>query len=141
MNKSIVITNQLISIKPVSPLHQDENGWIVNATGESSNKDQTTLLQPRIISTKTNIIRGNHYHPDETEIIIFLNGNWSANFSDQAKTDIQKIDLDCTQSPVCVTIPPKIAHAFRYKGEDIGYIFHYANKPYKINRAKTLKLI
>lgn len=141
MNKTITSPSGNITIKSIPPLHQDDKGWIINATGESNNKNQIIPIQPRIISTKPKIIRGNHYHLDETETIIFLNGKWKAIFSEIIEiadgfNSQHKINLNCTQSPICVTIPPKIAHAFENIGQSTGYIFHYSNKPYKINRAK-----
>jgi dTDP-4-dehydrorhamnose 3,5-epimerase-like enzyme len=142
MSHQINIGNKQVIISPIKPLHQDQRGWIVAADGSEENINEISSgLQPRLLSTKPQVIRGNHWHDEETETIIILNNRWQAVFADEAGNERQEIELDCSKSPMKVVVPPKVAHALINLSKSIGYIFHYSNKPFTIQRSNKIELL
>ncbi len=53
----------------------------------------------------------------------------------------KEIDVDATQQPYVIIIPEFIAHAVVNRSDTTGYIFHYSNKPYTIDRAQPCQLL
>lgn len=130
-----------VTLKPIAPLHQDSRGWIINATGKGDNSESQNLKQPRLLKTAPAVPRGNHYHPNETETIIFLNNTWHCLCAKPENSDQIKTTIDATDHPMLLTIPPKVTHVFINLSDTPGFMFHFSDTPYTMDRSVTCKLL
>lgn len=137
--RTLQISDQRIVIQPITPLQSDDRGWMIT-TGITPQQDPVTQHTPRLISTNPGQIRGNHYHPQETETMIFLNGLWEAIFADSRGKFKQTAVLDCQTQPFTLTVPPTIAHAFTNQSSTTAYLFHYSDRPYDKGRSVKINL-
>ena len=125
-----------LTIKPVDFIHSDQRGWIINTQGTKDNQ-VNSAEQPRIIASEPRCVRGNHFHPAETETIILINGTWSLVGAQTDGSKPQTLELVCDQ-PHLIIVEPNIAHAFKNTGSTTAYLYHHSDRPYQETRSKKL---
>lgn len=131
----------LATLQPVTYLHKDINGWIINASGLDSNIELSVMHQPRILSCNSGSIRGNHFHPNIEETIIFISGSWRIVLATPDLLTREETTVECAFQPWKLNIPHNVVHAIMNLSSEVCYIYHYANKSYDEDRSIHLAIL
>ncbi|MBI3034100.1 cupin domain-containing protein [Candidatus Woesearchaeota archaeon] len=95
------MTNE--TIKRISPAFTDQRGAITNILEEP-------ISHVAIITSMKGAVRGNHYHPEQTQYVYLISGKYESISKDLKKKDARE-ERVTVQAGDLVTTPPMIAHA------------------------------
>lgn len=126
-----------VSVKLLAK-NEDHRGWLMEVW-RSDDLDIPVMPAMSYIScTKPDTVRGPHEHVQQTDIFIFLTGEWVVRLWDErflSKTyGIKKTIL--VSKPTTVVVPPGVIHAYANTGQDDGLVI---NLPDKLYRGKLKK--
>lgn len=104
---------------------EDERGFAVKLFKGKQLKD---IYNIHLISLNPGAVRGNHFHPTQTEYIYVL-GNQAKLVTVDCATDERSIKIiDGKRCPLII-VPPKVAHAIKNIGIEKIYLLCYTDKP------------
>ncbi len=99
------------AVRKIKPEFMDERGVIANILEEP-------ICHVAIITSKKGSIRGNHYHPEQTQYIYLISGKYES-VSKNLKDDNAKIEKQVIGPGDLVITPPTIAHAMRFLEDSV----------------------
>lgn len=116
---------------------EDERGFVAKPF---QGKQLNAIYNIHLVSLNPGAIRGNHFHPTQTEYICVL-GNQAKLVMVDSRTDkrSEKI-IDGKRCPL-IMVPQKVAHAIENIGSESIYLLCYTNKPLIPERDVIKKVI
>jgi len=96
----------LEKISKITSAFSDERGEIKNILEKAIN-------HVAIITSKTGSIRGNHYHPNDTQYCYLIRGKFESHAKDINDVKSEK-EIQIIEPGDLVITPPNIAHAMRF---------------------------
>ncbi|MBE9546887.1 MAG: hypothetical protein IMF10_05260 [Proteobacteria bacterium] len=102
---------------------RDERGWAINPfevadlLGESAGN-------LHVVSMKPGAIRGNHYHPDATEWLLFCEGPAKLVWRSRGDDSIHEYLIE-GEEPALFEIPPGFEHAVKNISDDAIYLMAF----------------
>lgn len=91
------------TIKRIMPAFTDERGEITNILEEP-------ISHVAIITSMKGAVRGNHYHPEQTQYVYLISGKYESISKDLGKKDSREERVIVKAGDLVIT-PPMIAHA------------------------------
>lgn len=116
---------------------EDERGFLVKPFEETQ---VNTLHNIHIVSLNPGVVRGNHFHPTQTEYIIMLGKKATLVTIDTVTTTRSEKIIEGTKCPLII-IPPKVAHAIKNISTEVIYLFCYLDKPINLEREVIREVI
>ena len=118
--------------------NEDKRGWLLEVW-RSDDVDIPVMPAMSYIScTKPDTVRGPHEHVEQTDIFVFLTGEWAVRLWDDrvgSKTyGVERTIL--VSKPTTVVVPPGVIHAYANIGQDDGLVI---NLPVKLYCGKLKK--
>jgi len=83
--------------------------------------------------------RGDHYHKHRSEIFSVISGKFEFIIHDLIKNKKKKIILDPKKKIDRIIVKPFQVHLFKHIGENVGIIFCYTDKDYKVGDRNVYK--
>ena len=81
--------------------------------GEIKNILENPINHVAIITSKAGSIRGNHYHPNDTQYCYLINGKFESHAKDINNDKLEK-EIQIIEPGDLVTTPQNIAHAMKF---------------------------
>ena len=122
-------------VKKIDPEFEDGRGAIINVLEEP-------ICHVAVITTKKGSIRGNHYHPEQTQYVYLVSGKYES-VSKNLKDKNSKEEKVMVEPNSLVITPPMIAHAMRFLEDSVMLNLttgHRYEKEYS-DHTKKFKLI
>jgi dTDP-4-dehydrorhamnose 3,5-epimerase len=120
----------LLKVKEFSlPLHRDDRGYLLKAvmkefTGSSS------FGEIYFVHSAPGIVRANHFHKIATEWFVVVQGEGLLTLIDpEFSTNRQSIKMNA-DLPICVLIPPGVAHSIKATGTEPMLMMALSDRPY-----------
>lgn len=120
-----------VSVKLLTK-NEDKRGWLLEVW-RSDDVDIPVMPAMSYIScTKPDTVRGPHEHIEQTDIFIFLTGEWAVRlWDDRASSSTYGIERTILVSkPTTVVVPPGVVHAYANIGQDDGLVINLPDKLY-----------
>ena len=120
-----------VSVKLLTK-NEDKRGWLLEVW-RSDDVDIPVMPAMSYIScTKPDTVRGPHEHVEQTDIFVFLTGEWAVRLWDDrvgSKTyGVERTIL--VSKPTTVVVPPGVIHAYANIGQDDGLVINLPDKLY-----------
>jgi UDP-2-acetamido-2,6-beta-L-arabino-hexul-4-ose reductase len=118
---------------------QDERGAVVIPATEEDLRNGR-VLNLHTVSCRPGTVRGNHFHPNATERICVLRGNFVAHFASPRDREFFQVEIPDGHA-VLLEIESGIAHAFENVGRSDGLLLCYADKAFGEVQVKQFALV
>ncbi len=105
----------LITVRKIKPAFVDERGKISNLLDAS-------IEHVALITSKAGSIRGNHYHPNQTQNDYLLSGKYEYAAKDIRDED-GKVEINIIEPGDLVITHPMVAHAMRFLEDSVFLTF------------------
>ena len=99
------------TIKKIKLAFEDERGAIANILEEP-------ISHVAIITSKKGSIRGNHYHPDQTQYVYLVSGSYESISRDISNKDSKEEKRMIEPGDLVITTP-MVAHAMRFLKDSV----------------------
>ena len=116
---------------------EDERGFTVNPFKV---KQINHIYNIHLVSLNPGAIRGNHYHPTQTEYICVL-GTQGTLVTVDNKTDKRSEKIIDGKKCPCIIVPRDVTHAFKNTSTERIYLLCYTDKPLILERDVIKKVI
>lgn len=108
-----------VTIEPIH-LHSDQRGFVFEPLWPGQLAAQKNT---HVVLTEPGCVRGNHYHARGTEVLAVV-GAWLIRYRDHETTQ----DLVLGEKDIVrLTIPPGVAHAFKYIANGSGLLVAFTD--------------
>lgn len=94
------------TVKKIAADFADERGEIINVL-------EIPITHVAVITSKKGAIRGNHYHPEQTQYCYLVSGKYESVSRDLRKKDAENETVIVEKGCLVIT-PPMVAHAMRF---------------------------
>lgn len=106
---AVVLAREIV--KEIKPVFEDERGAIANILEEP-------VSHVAIINSKAGSVRGNHYHPEQTQYVYLVSGKYES-LSEDLNDKNAKVESKIIKAGNLVITPPMVAHAMRFLEDSI----------------------
>jgi dTDP-4-dehydrorhamnose 3,5-epimerase len=112
--------------------YEDSRGWLVEAFREDELPEGFAPVMGYISVTHPGVARGPHEHVHQTDGFVFLSGTFRLHLWDNREgCELEKITLEVgEESPVFVTVPPGVVHAYENVGDADAFVLNFPDKLY-----------
>jgi dTDP-4-dehydrorhamnose 3,5-epimerase-like enzyme len=115
----------------------DDRGFVVRPF---EGKQLNDVCNTHLVSLNPGAVRGNHFHPAQTEYIFFLGDKCKLVTVDSVTGERTEKIIDGKKCPLII-VPQKIAHAIKNISAEIIYLLCYTDKPLIPERDVIKKVI
>jgi dTDP-4-dehydrorhamnose 3,5-epimerase len=114
----------------ITPLtrHSDSRGWLSEVWRMDELEPATVPQMGYLSLTHIGRIRGPHEHLDQTDLFIFLSGEFKVVLWD--KTGGKMTVMAGERNPCSVLVPPGIVHAYQNIGPGSAFVLNFPNRLY-----------
>jgi len=116
---------------------EDERGFVVKPF---QGKQLNTICNIHIVSLNPGTVRGNHYHPTQTEYILVLGNQGKLVTVDNETDKRNEMIIDGKKCPF-ITVTRNVVHAFKNIGTERMYLLCYTDEPLVPDRDVIKKAI
>jgi len=100
-------------------------------------ESDVALRDLHVVSIYSGQVRGNHYHDHSTELLFFFAGKGSFIWEEDGRVKEERL----AGTPVMITIPPGIKHAFKNTGESTVYLLAVRDEDHDPTNPDTVRSV
>lgn len=108
---------------------KDSRGWLLKVLMRGQLGADHRFGEIYVVSAEPGQLRASHYHEKTSEWFCLIEGCAELNLHDIDSGEQSTVSMD-GGAPVCVSIPPRMAHAIRAAGNKPAVLLAYADRPY-----------
>ncbi|MCB8932019.1 MAG: WxcM-like domain-containing protein [Fimbriimonadaceae bacterium] len=110
----------------------DARGWLVELFRDDELPESFEPTMGYLSVTHPGIARGPHEHRDQTDGFVFLSGTFELHLWENrpGREPLHEVHAVGEASPVFVTVPPGVVHAYRNVGETDAYVLNFPDRLY-----------
>lgn len=123
-----------VVVRPLTK-YLDERGWLAELFREDEIDAVTMPVMAYISMTQPGVARGPHEHETQTDCFCFIGPSnfkvylWDAR-ADSPTRGVKQVLFAGIDSPLMVTVPPGVVHAYKNIGTENGIVFNAPNRLY-----------
>lgn len=112
--------------------HADARGWLTELFRLDDLEADLHPAMGYLSVTNPGIARGPHEHVDQTDLFVFLDGEYELTLWDNrpGKPDGKTVERYGRARPCAVVVPPGVVHAYRNVGESPAFVLNFPNRLY-----------
>lgn len=112
--------------------YSDTRGWLVELFRDDELPEGFQPAMGYLSVTHPGVARGPHEHRDQTDGFVFLSGTfelhlWENRPGRAANHEVHRVG---EESPVFVTVPPGVVHAYRNVGAHDAHVLNFPDRLY-----------
>lgn len=120
-----------VLIKPLSAF-VDPRGWLVELFRDDELPGDFKPTMSYLSVTHPGIARGPHEHRDQTDLFVFLDGEYELHLWENrsGNPETHEIHRFGAENRAAVWVPPGVVHAYRNVGDTDAFVLNFPNQLY-----------
>lgn len=121
-----------VEIRPLSA-YSDARGWLTELYRQDELPAGFEPAMAYLSVTKPGIARGPHEHVHQTDLFVFLDGDYELHLWENrpGEPETHEIHRVGSAATCAVWVPPGVVHAYRNVGEQDAFVLNFPDKLYK----------
>lgn len=109
-------------------VHADNRGFAIRSISDEE-LQRKNIFNLHLVSLKPGVVRGNHYHQHQNEVITIFGSRCKIVAVDN-KTGEREEKIIEEERQVLIKVPTNVTHALKNIGDNILYLLCYSDRKY-----------